>query len=87
MSEGARLSYDLGVSMATGVLCQTNRGVEGDVLEVGGWRGGTGGYWRRHDAERAIRKFYLADTFADVVKAAAMTPAIGVASTRILRAQ
>jgi O-methyltransferase len=43
--------------------------VEGDILEVGVWRGGTGAllaYAARHMTEKLV---YLADTFSGVVKA------------------
>lgn len=43
--------------------------VEGDILEVGVWRGGTGGILCKASSENSDTKVYLADTFTGVVKA------------------
>jgi O-methyltransferase len=45
--------------------------VEGDVLEVGVWRGGTGAILASALSKTCNKKVYLADTFRGVVKAGA----------------
>lgn len=44
-------------------------GVEGDILEVGVWRGGTGAILCKGSESDAKTTVYLADTFSGVVKA------------------
>lgn len=44
---------------------------EGDILEVGVWRGGTGALLCKASANNSRTKVYLADTFTGVVKASA----------------
>lgn len=44
-------------------------GIEGDILEVGVWRGGTGAILASAVKADRDKKVYLADTFAGVVKA------------------
>ncbi|NTW51582.1 MAG: hypothetical protein HGB22_03225 [Chlorobiaceae bacterium] len=44
-------------------------GVEGDVLEVGVWKGGTGAILARSVKDFEGKRVYLADTFSGVVKA------------------
>lgn len=49
-------------------LAQQIRDTEGDILEVGVWRGGTGAILGRAVSHNVNKKVYLADTFAGVVK-------------------
>lgn len=49
------------------VLAQQSLKVEGAILEVGVWRGGTGAILS--EASRGAKNIYLADTFKGVVKA------------------
>ena len=50
-------------------LAQQMQRVEGDVLEVGVWRGGTGAVLASAVATAVGKRVFLADTFAGVVKA------------------
>jgi len=50
-------------------LAKQCQAVEGDLLEVGVWRGGTGCILASAVQQRPEKKIYLADTFAGVVKA------------------
>lgn len=51
-------------------LITNNEGLEGDVLEVGVWKGGTGSILAKAlNQVNASSKIYLADTFSGVVKA------------------
>lgn len=43
--------------------------VDGDILEVGVWRGGTGALLAKAIQDRSDKKVFLADTFTGVVKA------------------
>jgi O-methyltransferase len=45
--------------------------IEGDILEVGVWRGGTGAILAQATKEISGKKVFLADTFSGVVKAGA----------------
>ena len=54
------------------------RGVDGDILEVGTWRGGTGALLGRRAADlRLAAEIFLCDTFTGVVKAGAEDPNYG----------
>lgn len=48
--------------------------VEGDILEVGVWRGGSGALLAEAIKANPAKKVYLADTFSGVVKAGAHDP-------------
>jgi O-methyltransferase len=50
-------------------LVRQTRSVEGDVLEVGVWRGGTGALLAQAVRGEADKRVFLADTFTGVVKA------------------
>jgi O-methyltransferase len=48
--------------------------IEGNILEVGVWRGGTGAVLAQAVRNQTWKKVYLADTFAGVVKAGVNDP-------------
>lgn len=50
-------------------LVQDLNAIEGDILEVGVWRGGTGAILCKASEKDTKTKVYLADTFTGVVKA------------------
>ncbi len=50
-------------------LVQDLNSIEGDILEVGVWRGGTGAILSKASEKEKRTKVYLADTFTGVVKA------------------
>ncbi len=54
-------------------IAQQVRTVDGDILEVGVWRGGTGAILTAAVTDTA-KKVFLADTFQGVVKASVMDP-------------
>jgi O-methyltransferase len=51
------------------MLAKQTSHVDGDILEVGVWRGGTGAILAKAVKDFGSKKVYLADTFAGVVKA------------------
>jgi O-methyltransferase len=55
-------------------LAKQTKNVEGDILEVGVWRGGTGALLAEATKEFTEKKVYLADTFRGVVKATEKDP-------------
>ncbi len=55
-------------------LARQTADIDGDILEVGVWRGGTGAILARAVAGLPDKRVYLADTFTGVVKAGGMDP-------------
>ena len=51
-------------------LAKQTLNIEGDILEVGVWRGGTGAILAEAVNKSELKKVYLADTFRGVVKLA-----------------